>query len=133
MDAKRYFRGPIVWIVVAVLAVLVISQMVSTSGGYKKVDTAVALNAIAAKQVDSARIVDREQRIELTLKPNATVPGVDATRIRASYVDGEQVQIVDLLKQNPPPKLWDVQVPTQSWLQSLLVTLLPFVFIAIVF
>jgi hypothetical protein len=40
MDVKRYFRGPIFWVILAILAVLTISQVVSSTGGFKKVDTA---------------------------------------------------------------------------------------------
>lgn len=48
MDVKRYFRAPIMWIVLAVLAVIVLMQVVSDSNGYKTVDTGQVVAAINA-------------------------------------------------------------------------------------
>ena len=39
MDVKRYFRAPIMWIVLAVVAVLVLMQAISSSSGYKVANT----------------------------------------------------------------------------------------------
>ena len=33
MDVKRYFRGPVIWVVLAVVAVLAVMQLVSSAGG----------------------------------------------------------------------------------------------------
>ena len=43
---RRYFRGPVFWVVVVLVAVLVGAQLLSASGGYKKVDTSVAIAQI---------------------------------------------------------------------------------------
>ncbi|CAO0832489.1 ATP-dependent zinc metalloprotease FtsH OS=Streptomyces microflavus OX=1919 GN=ftsH PE=3 SV=1 [Streptomyces microflavus] len=37
MDVKRYFRGPVMWIVLAVLAVVVLMQVVGSSGGKEQI------------------------------------------------------------------------------------------------
>ena len=50
MDVKRYFRGPVMWIVLAVLAVVVLMQVVGSSGGYKTVDTGQVVQAISREQ-----------------------------------------------------------------------------------
>ncbi len=131
MDVKRIFRGPIIWIVLAVLAVITISQIASSGGGYKKVDTATVVSAITTDKVDSALLVDRDQRIELTLKPGVKIDG--SNRIRASYLDGQQPRLLDALAAHMPPKNYDVKVPTQSWLVSFLITILPIAFIVLIF
>ncbi|MGO4427138.1 ATP-dependent metallopeptidase FtsH/Yme1/Tma family protein, partial [Streptomyces sp. MCAF7] len=56
MDVKRYFRGPVMWIVLAVLAVVVLMQVVGSSGGYKSVDTSQVVKAINRNQVQSAEL-----------------------------------------------------------------------------
>src|SRR3954469_13917363 len=67
MDVKRYFRGPFFWVALVIIGVLVISSISSAAGGFKKVDTEVALKAISSSQVEQAKLVDRDQRLELTL------------------------------------------------------------------
>ena len=131
MDLKRYFRGPVAWVLLALLAIFVVLQVAGSASGYKKVDTAVAMQAIREGRVESAKIIDREQRLELTLKDNVVIGG--SNRIRASYVDQQQQDIVAALEQTPPPKAYDVEVPRQSWFVSLLVTVVPVLLIILVF
>jgi len=133
MDVKRLFRGPVFWIGLAVIAVLMLSTTLSSSG-YKKVDTSTAIQAIESGQVKSARLVGGvEQRIELTLKDaNAKNP-----KIQASYIEGQGIQLANLLEQKSDqevlPEGYDVKIPRQNFFVSLLVTLLPFVLIVLVF
>jgi cell division protease FtsH len=132
MDAKRYFRGPFFWVLLAIIAVLTISQVLSSGGGSKKIDTAQAIEAIQERRVDSALIVGgAEQRLELTLKKGQQIAGSD--RVRASYVEGQQTRIVQLLEENPPPQAYDVRVPQQNWFVGLLVTLLPILLLVLLF
>ncbi|MGH8937726.1 MAG: ATP-dependent metallopeptidase FtsH/Yme1/Tma family protein, partial [Actinomycetes bacterium] len=68
MDVKRYFRGPFFWVVLVIMLVLLAAQVSSAAGGFKKVDTNVAIDQIENGNVAEAKIVDRDQRLELTLK-----------------------------------------------------------------
>jgi cell division protease FtsH len=131
MKTRRLLRGPFFWVTLAILGLFAFSQITSSAGAYKKVDTATVLEAIADGKVESALVVDRDQRIELTLKSGVRI--ADATRIQASYVDGQQTQVIELLNANLPPKLWDVQVPQQSWLVSFLFTVAPILLILLIF
>ncbi|NDG26648.1 MAG: hypothetical protein EB120_05685, partial [Proteobacteria bacterium] len=65
--------------------------------------------AITKGEVESANIVDREQIIQLILKPGEAING--STKVEASYVSGQEPILVDLLTANQPPKEWDVTVP----------------------
>jgi cell division protease FtsH len=131
MDVKRYFRGPVFWIALAILAVLAISSVASSAGGFQKVDTFQVLEAIESGQAQSVRIVDRDQRIELTLADGQEIQG--SSRVQADYVDGLQLQVIEALRDNPPPEGWDNDVPQQSWFVSLLFTLLPILLIVGIF
>ena len=55
MDVKRYLRGPFVWVALVIIAVLLISSISSAAGGFKKVDTEVALKAIRGDLLPTAR------------------------------------------------------------------------------
>jgi len=133
MDVKRLFRGPVLWIGLALIAVLVLSSTLSGSG-FEKVDTSTAVQAIEDGQVKSAKLVGgSEQRIELTLKD----PEAEHPKIQAAYIEGQGVKLQELLEtkmdEKALPEGYDIQIPKQNIFVSLLVTLLPFVLIILIF
>ena len=85
--------------------------------------TSTILQAIADGKVDSALVIDKDQKIEVALKSGNLISG--STKLVASYVAGEEPTIVKLLSDNPPSKAWDVKVPTTSFIASLLYSVLP--------
>ncbi len=131
MDVKRIFRGPVGWVLIGLLGLLLAVSFFDSATGAKKVDTAVVLDAIDQDRVERAVVVDRDQRVELTLKDGETIQGSD--QIQSSYVDMQQIDIVNALKQSPPPKGWDTKVPTQSWFVTLLVSIVPILLILFIF
>jgi cell division protease FtsH len=77
MDLKRYFRGPVVWVIVLAFVGLALLHFVSVGDAPKAVSTAKVDQAIAAQTVTKATIKDKEQLVVLKLK--------DGTSIQASY------------------------------------------------
>ena len=128
---KKYIKSPLTWLVVAMLLALGYTQIMNLNKSFKVVDTSTVLSAISAKQADSVLLVDKEQLIRVVLKAGVTIDG--ASKLEASYITAQEPQIVELLAQNPPPKKWNVKVPTQSLLISLIFTLLPFLLIGFIF
>ncbi|NHC44281.1 ATP-dependent zinc metalloprotease FtsH [Motilibacter aurantiacus] len=134
MDLKRFFRGPVFWVLLAILAAVLITTTVRSSSGAKAVDTSDAIAAIDAGQVESAKVVDGSQRIELTLKDGFRIDSApDAEKVYATFVDGTQQQIVNKLLANVPPQGFDEDVARQNWFVSLLLTVVPILLIFIVF
>jgi len=131
MKKRRLHKTPAFWILIAVLAFFLYGQFASANATFKKVDTSVVLKAIADEQVKSAVVVDREQLIQITLKSGVKIS--DATRVEASYIVGQETQVIDLLKAHQPPQLWDVKVPRTSALMSFIMTVGPIILIAFVF
>jgi len=129
--AGRIFRGPLFWILVAIFAVSIFGQITSAGNRYTKIETSQALDAIARSNVDSAEIVDKDQKLRLILKPGAAIKG--ATKVEASYVARQEPTIVDALTSNPPTKGWNVRVPSQSLLVSFLFSIIPFLLIGFLF
>jgi cell division protease FtsH len=124
MDVKRIVRGPLVWVVAAIVVVLIGAQIL-TPAKYTLVDTSVALQLIQDKQVKSARLINGDQRIELTLtKPH---DGHDA--VAAYYVDARGAQVVQLLNDNKPADGFTDEVPQPSWFSGVLFTVLPLILI----
>jgi len=128
---KKYLKSPLTWLVVAMLLAIGYTQIINLNKSFKVVDTSTVLSAISAKEADSVLLVDKEQLIRVVLKAGVTIDG--SSKLEASYITAQEPQIVELLAQNPPPKKWNVKVPTQSLLVSLLFTLLPFLLIGFIF
>jgi cell division protease FtsH len=125
--ARKILRGPLFWIILALILVSFFGRLSSSGDKFTKVETSTILAAISANKVDSVLVIDRDQKIEVVLKPGNFVKG--SKKIYASYVAGEETQIIELLTSNPPPNNWDVKVPTQSFLASLFLSLIPLLLI----
>ena len=125
--ARKVLRGPLFWIILALILVSFFGRLSSSGDKFTKVETSTILAAISANKVDSALVIDRDQKIEIVLKSGNFVKG--SKKLFASYVSGEEPQIIELLTSNPPPKKWDVKVPTQSFLVSLFLSIIPLLLI----
>ena len=72
---------------------------------------------------------DRDQRLEVTL--------LDGTRIESDWVTGQGPELVALLTEQERagnlPEGYDIEVPTPSFLLSLIGTLFPFILIVLIF
>ncbi|MEU8684682.1 ATP-dependent zinc metalloprotease FtsH [Streptomyces sp. NPDC048611] len=136
MDVKRYFRGPVMWIVLAVLAVVVLMQVVGSSGGYKTVDTGQVVKAIADNKVKSAELTTGdENKIKVELSGSNKVEG--SNKIQASYIGDQGVDVAkNLQAKYQTGEIKDgytVSPEKQSPFVGLLITLLPFILLPIVF
>jgi cell division protease FtsH len=128
MDVKRYFRGPFFWVALVIIGVLLVTSISSATGGFKKVDTSEAIKAITAGKVAEAKIVDRDQRLELTLKDGFKIDG--ASKVQTDYVQARQREIVDDLVKSPPSQGYTDSVPRTSWLVTLFINFLPILILA---
>ena len=122
---KRYFRGPFVWIALLVLVLLLAAQVVSSGGGAERVKTSEILAAIESDQVKSALLVDREQRVEITLQ--------DGSKKQAQYIAAQGPILAEALMAHVPSEGYDGKNPTQSLLTSLLINLLPIILLVVLF
>jgi cell division protease FtsH len=129
--AGRIVRGPLFWIVVAILGVTIFGQISSVGNRYDQISTSQALDAIAQSKVESALVIDRSQKLQLTLKPGELLEG--SSKVEASYVARQEPTIVDALTGNPPPKGWNVSVPKQSLFVSFLFSIFPILLIGFLF
>ncbi|MFI0433684.1 MAG: ATP-dependent metallopeptidase FtsH/Yme1/Tma family protein, partial [Candidatus Nanopelagicales bacterium] len=125
MNTKKFFRGPLFWIIIAVLLVLLGSNLVAGLNGPKSVSTAEAVTSIQTDQVKSATLVDREQRISLVL--------LDDSKVTADYIAGQGLELQKQLQaKQDAGKLeggYNVEVPKDNPFLTLLGILLPVVLI----
>ncbi|MFF2652440.1 ATP-dependent zinc metalloprotease FtsH [Streptomyces sp. NPDC058045] len=136
MDVKRYFRGPVMWIVLAVLAVVVLMQVVGSSGGYKTVDTGQVVQAIDNNRVQQAKLTTGdEQTIKVQLKNGQKVDG--SSKIQASYIGDQGVNLAKDLQakyeSKQIPDGYTVSPSKQNPFFGFLLSLLPIILIVLVF
>ncbi|MEU4826464.1 ATP-dependent zinc metalloprotease FtsH [Actinomadura citrea] len=129
MDVKRYFRGPLLWILLFGLLVALVMWGVNPGRSFEKVDTSKVVQEINAGQVKSAKIIDKDQRIELTL--------TNGKQQQSSWVEGQGLQLQQQLQNQANagklPGGYNVDVPKQSFFLNLLFSLLPIVVIVLIF
>src|SRR4051812_1918058 len=128
MDVKRIFRGPWLWIVVAVVGVLIALQYLAPNGGYKEIDTSEMGTLISDGQVKTVTFVDRDQTIQAELK--------DGSKVTSSWVLGQQRDLVRSANSGVKKgeiQDYNVKVAKPSLLGQILATLLPFIIIVVLF
>ena len=129
--AQKLFRGPLFWIIVAIIGVSIFGQISSASNRYTEIKTSQAIAAISQSEVESAVLIDKSQRIRLILISGKTIKG--ATKVEASYIARQEPTLVDELTANPPTKGWTVDVPKTSVLTTILFSFGPILIIGFLF
>ncbi len=129
--SQRILRGPLFWIIVAIVAVTVFGQISTASNKYTKVTTSQIISAISNGQVDSALLIDKEQRIQVILKSGTQING--SSKVEANYITGQEPTLVELLVGNPPPNAWSVKIASQSLLVSIFFSFGPILVIGFLF
>ncbi|TCC15901.1 ATP-dependent zinc metalloprotease FtsH [Kribbella sindirgiensis] len=134
MDVKRIFRGPLFWIVVAFLGVLVIGQLLTGSTGYKTEPTGQVVQLIqqakssSDKTIKTVTLIDPDQEIR--------IEKTDGTKLRAHWVDGQAENLgndLQSLYDSGKVERYDVENPKPSFIGQVFSTLIPFLLIAVVF
>jgi cell division protease FtsH len=125
---KRIFKGPWLWIVVAVVGVLLALQFLTPNGGYDEISTSDMENNISTGAVKEITFVDGDQEMRATLD--------DGKKVVAKWVTDQQVSLVDdvnkQIKAGTIEKM-NVDVPKPSLVGQLLMTILPFALIILLF
>src|SRR6476620_1459460 len=132
MNPKKIFRGPLVWIILAVIAIgLLIDFSGSLAGGYKQVPTSQVVSLINGNDpLSEVKMIDQEQSIQVTTK------GQPQEKFEATWVGNQSGQIIDRLNQRVADKTLDSWVgenKTPGFISSLLGTLIPFIIIGVLF
>jgi cell division protease FtsH len=112
---------------------LLVTTMFSGDGNYTTADTSTVVQQIQQRNVKNATVIDKDQRIELTLVKPIDVAGKSTDRIQASWVEGQGVKLTDELAAANPSKNWTVKVPQENFFVGLLVSFLPIILIVLLF
>jgi len=133
MNLKRLTRGPVLWIVLAVL-ILWIGASTMLTPSVQRIDTSAGLQLLSEGKVVQAKIVDGEQRVDLTLSEDFSSGGSSKGKnVEFFYVVPQGQSVVEAIAKADPKGGYNSEVPHQSWWSSLLGLMLPFVIILGIF
>ena len=130
MNFKRIFRGPLIWILLAVLAIgILVDFSGRLNGGFQTVPTSQVVSIInGGDQLEKVELIDGEQEIRVTVN--------DSEKYKAIWVGEQSQQLIDRLNQRVTEQTlssWDGDNPTPGFFSSLLGTLIPFIIIGVLF
>lgn len=129
MTLKRLTRGPVPWILLAVL-VLWIGASLFTSSGVQRIDTSDGLELLRDDKVDQVKITEGSQRVDLVLKDDFVKDDQNyGTQVQFSYVQPQGPTVIEAVENSDLDGGYTSEVPTTSWWSSLLSVMLPFVII----
>ncbi|HWH25690.1 MAG TPA: ATP-dependent zinc metalloprotease FtsH [Pseudolysinimonas sp.] len=127
MDIKRILRGPLIYIVVGIGA-LVLAFVLLSGSSFREISTQQGLKLLEGDTVKTVKIVDGEQRVDLTL---SKAFGDFGQSVQFYYVAPRGDAVVQAITKSDAK--FDDEVPQTSWVTSLVGILLPFLIIGLVF
>src|SRR5256886_1011058 len=129
MERTRFFRRPVVWIVLVIIGAIALSSLFTSGQTYTPVNTSDVLAQLDSGNVHKVLIEDKEQTVDLDLKTTATFNGTSTNKIKAQvpYLSVDRVfkEITDARSAGKIDGTVDTKVTKDSVLLGLLVNLLP--------
>ena len=129
MELKRFFRGPLLLVLLAVLVITITLGWANSGSTYQAEGHLAGRQLIEQGQVKSAVLTDKNQTIQITTK--------NGQQYQADFIEGQGVQLQKLLQDQfnagKLPGGYDVQIPKSSALLSILETFIPYLVIALFF
>ncbi|PID53451.1 MAG: cell division protein FtsH [Micrococcales bacterium] len=127
---RRVFRGPGIFLIPALLLVLLGISQFAAGEGFKRIDTEQGLKLLKGDKAAQAVIIDREQRVDLTLRDDLTIDGDNlGKKVQFFYVEQRGKSIVHAVDEAKLEEPYNDEVPQESWLVSLLMGLIPLLII----
>jgi len=130
MDFKRIFRGPWVFILLGVAAVAVAMSLLTASGS-RPISTEQGLALLDGSTVKTAKIIDSDQRVDLTLSKSYVDPNGQnlGTAVQFNYVAARSADVVKAVDASPAK--YDDVPPQNNWFLSLLGILAPILLVGL--
>ncbi len=122
MKSKKLFRGPFIYVAIAVALLVVGFNSFSTSN-FKQVDTSVGLQFIESGQAKKVEVIESEQRVDVTLEISDRVYGKE---IQFFYSAARGTQLATAIADANIVDGFNDKVTNTPWYLSLLFSILPF-------
>ena len=132
MKAKNIFKGPVIWIVLAVLALLIVVPVLSGSST-NRVDTSVGIELLEDDKASQALLDDNDHRVDLTLRNDFQHEDRNlGTQVHFFYSTDRAEAVTNQIADSNLDDYTDEPVQS-NWLLSMLGFLIPFILIALLF
>ena len=129
MNFKKLFRGPFIYVILAIAAVWIGSSLV-TMNGYKPITTDQGLTMLAEGKVKEATIYGGDQRVDMKL----TAPDAKyGSEVQFFWVTPRGQQVITAIDNAKLADGYNDDVPHDNWFLSTLGFLLPILLIGVFF
>ncbi|BEL10969.1 ATP-dependent zinc metalloprotease FtsH [Actinoplanes sichuanensis] len=129
MERTRFFRRPVVWIILVIIGVLGLSMLFTSGPSYQRVETSVALDRLNSGGIEKVVLKDKEQTLQIDLANAETFDGKSTKQIEAQYPYELTDEIFAKAEQARANKFVsgpvDATVSGDNILLSILINLLP--------
>lgn len=132
MKVKKLFKGPLIWIVLAVVMLLVTMQFL-TAGSSSRVDTSAGLSLLQEDQAEQAKVDDNSHRVDLTLKKAYKDGDRDLGKEVYFFYSKDRAETVMATVADSELEDFTDQPVTNNWFTSMLGFLIPFALIILLF
>jgi cell division protease FtsH len=135
MERTRFFRRPVVWIILVIIGAIALSSFFTSGPSYQRVDTSVVLERLNQPGITKAVVKDKEQTLQLDLAAPERIDGKTTDKIETQYPYEVTTQIWSAVQQAKTAgrvtQTYNATVSGDSILLSLLVNLLPIAILVI--
>ncbi len=125
MNFKKLFRGPFLYVILAIAAVWIGSSLISMNG-YKPITTDQGLTMLAEGKVKEATIIGGDQRVDMTL---ISADAKYGTQVQFFWVTPRGQQVITAVDNAKLSGGYNDDVPHDNWFLSTLGFILPIILI----
>ncbi|GAA2236550.1 ATP-dependent zinc metalloprotease FtsH [Rarobacter faecitabidus] len=130
---KKVFTGPAFWIIFGV-SLLLLALLAFNRDPVSRISTSDGLELLTGETVESALIIDGDQRVQLDLTQSFKKDDRDlGKKVEFYYVAPQGEQVVSAVVKADPAKGYNSQIAKGSVWASLLTLFLPFLIIGVIF
>jgi cell division protease FtsH len=129
MDMKRFFRGPIVWVLLAITGVWIGMSLLLGPERYQEISVKHGLELLEGDTVSKAKIIDGQQLVTLEL---SKADGDNGKLVQFYYVYPRGLEVVEAVKASNPDDYID-EVPQTNIFLSIIGFILPIIVIMLLF
>jgi cell division protease FtsH len=135
MERTRFFRRPVVWIILVIIGAIALSSFFTSGPSYQRVDTSVAIERLNQPGIKKVLVKDKEQTLQLELASPERFNGKTTDKIETQYPYEVTNQVWSAVQQAKSAgrvtETYNATVSGDSILLSLLVNLLPIAILVI--
>ncbi|MBU1251184.1 MAG: ATP-dependent zinc metalloprotease FtsH [Actinobacteria bacterium] len=132
MNFKKLLRGPFLYIIAGAIVLWIGFTLLAGLGGFRPISTQEGLELLESGPVETAKIVDGEQRVDLVLEAETEQAEEFGTQVQFYYVTPRGDEVIAALNA-ADLESFDDEVPQTNFFVSILGLIIPFLIIGVIF